>query len=225
MSIQTKKQQRVQSSNELVRLYGLFRFEREARINGFQNLCGIDEAGRGPLAGPVVAACCVIDEEALIHGVDDSKKLTSEKREELFQELTSNPGITYGIGVVSSEEIDRVNILQATKQAMFLALDQLATLPDLLLVDGMALHYKEIPFQKIIHGDALSYSIAAASILAKVTRDRLMLKYHETWPEYGFDQHKGYGTAKHLEAIEKYGPCPIHRLTFAPVKNYEKVPG
>lgn len=231
MSTQTKKP-RAQSTKlfdeqqlfELSRLRELCKFERAAKEKGFQVVAGIDEAGRGPLAGPVVAASCIIASDQLISGIDDSKKLTPSKREELFQELTQNQDISYGIGIVSHQEIDSINIYEATKRAMRLSLQQLPRIPDYLLVDGMELSYENIPCQKIVHGDALSYTIAAASILAKVTRDRLMASYHEQWPEYGFDKHKGYGTRHHLEAIEKFGPCEIHRQTFEPIKSYcEKV--
>ncbi len=227
MSTQLKKQQRAQSSNlspqEHDRLLSLCAFERQAREKGYSLIAGIDEAGRGPLAGPVVAASCLIAEGLLIRGIDDSKKLTPVKREQLYQELTQNEGVSFGVGVVSPEEIDRINILQATKAAMQISLETLIITPDYLLVDGLELYYQGIPCQKVIHGDALSYVIAAASILAKVTRDSLMLSYHEEWPQYGFDKHKGYGTAQHIEAIKKHGPCPIHRRTFEPIKSMENL--
>ena len=204
---------------ETQRLYALTQFERSARKHGFQLIAGIDEAGRGPLAGPVVAAACIIPDEHYIDGVDDSKKLTPQERLRLFEEITNDRRIAYGIGIVDAQEIDRVNILQATIQAMIQAVACLAQFPDLLLVDGMYLPHVTIPSQKIIKGDSRSQSIAAASIIAKETRDRLMENYDEEWPHYGFAQHKGYGTAQHLEALSTNGPCPIHRNTFEPIKS------
>lgn len=171
------------------------------------------------MAGPVVAAACCLPGEVLIAGVDDSKKLSPLKREELFQIITKHEKVSYGLGVVTAAEIDQINILQAAIKAMQLALSQLSIQPDLLLVDGMKIDYSGIPCQKIIGGDALSFLIACASIIAKVTRDRIMLEYHKKWPEYGFDQHKGYGTEKHVKALKEHGPCEIHRLTFEPIKS------
>ena len=205
---------------EWSRLHELTTFEREARQAGYQRIAGLDEAGRGPLAGPVFAAACIIPEEIIISGIDDSKKLTPQKRFELFEALTQHPNIHYGIGTVSSEEIDRINILQATIVAMLQAVSNLACEPDYILVDGLQLTHPKIASRKIIRGDSLSYSIAAASILAKESRDQLMNEYHKKWPQYGFDKHKGYGTRAHREALQKYGPCPIHRFTFEPVKSF-----
>lgn len=182
-------------------------------------IAGIDEAGRGPLAGPVVAAACIIPLGIFLPGVNDSKQLTSKKRQEILQNLTSNARILHAVGVVSCQEIDQINILQATIKAMLLAVAGLAVIPDLLLVDGLQLPHQSIPCQKIIKGDQMSASIAAASIIAKEKRDGLMLEYHEEWPQYGFDSHKGYGTAQHYAAIDRYGPCPIHRLSFDPFKS------
>lgn len=210
------------NSQELERLKKLTFHERKARRNGFQVIAGVDEAGRGPLAGPVVAAACILPKIPLIPGINDSKKVPPEKREELFQRLTTDPRVTFAIGIVEVETIDRINILQATIQAMMNAVNGLALLPDLLLIDAVRLPHPLIPVTPLIKGDTLSYSIAAASILAKVTRDRLMHKYHVEWPEYGFDEHKGYGTEKHYNAIEKFGPCPIHRLSFEPFKSTQK---
>jgi ribonuclease HII len=194
-------------------------FESEARKQGFSQIAGVDEAGRGPLAGPVVAAACLLPKGLLIADVDDSKKLTSSKRSELFKRLTEDKKIVYGVGVVSSDEVDRINIYQATIQAMLLAVAALHLLPDCLLVDGLNLPHPNIPVKKIIGGDGRSFSIAAASIIAKVKRDQLMLEFHEQWSQYGFDSHKGYGTPKHLEALDRHGPCPIHRRSFEPVKS------
>jgi ribonuclease HII len=202
---------------ELKRLQQLLQFEESARFRGFQRIAGIDEAGRGPLAGPVLAAACIVPADVYIVGVDDSKKLTPKKRAEIYAFITSHPRIHYAVGEVSSQEIDRINIYQATIQAMLQALEKLPAPPDYILVDGMRLPHPTILCEKIVQGDALSQSIAAASIIAKETRDRLMCEYHAQWPDYGFNQHKGYGTEKHLEAIQRNGPCPIHRMTFSPL--------
>lgn len=206
------------ADEEKQRLQQMVMFEEKAYLEGYQVIAGIDEAGRGPLAGPVVAAACILPRGLLIEGVNDSKKLTEKVRERLFHRLTSDPSINYGVGIIGPEEIDRINIYQATIQAMWQAVDQLSVSPDYLLIDGMGLTHASIPCLKIIKGDQLSLSIAAASIIAKETRDRLMRRYHEQWPVYGFDQHKGYGTERHLEALDRHGPCPIHRYTFEPVK-------
>lgn len=203
---------------EKLRLQEMLMFEKEAYQQGYRILAGIDEAGRGPLAGPVVAAACILPKGLLIANVNDSKQLTPKTRERLFERLTTDSSIIFGVGIIESEEIDRINIYQATIRAMWQAVDQLATFPDCLLVDGMGLPHPVLPCKKIIKGDQLSQSIAAASIIAKETRDRLMRAYHQQWPLYGFDQHKGYGTAQHLEALDRFGPCPIHRRSFEPIK-------
>ncbi len=196
----------------------MIKFEKHARAKGFKTIAGIDEAGRGPLAGPVVACACIIPEGIFFPGINDSKQLSPKKREELFLKLTSHPDIFYGVAEISHLEIDIINIYQATINAMRKAVDNLKIIPDYLLVDGMKISYLNIESEKIIQGDTKSQSIAAASIIAKETRDRLMNEFHNMWPQYGFDQHKGYGTKKHLEALEKHGPCPIHRLSFSPLK-------
>lgn len=193
-------------------------FDQTVRHQGYQMIAGIDEAGRGPLAGPVVAAACILPIENSFVGIDDSKKLTPIRRRVLFDQLMADKRVIYGLGIISSEEIDAVNIYQATLKAMFKAISALAVSPDMLLVDGMPLTFKEIPSQKIIKGDSKSLSIAAASIIAKETRDRLMAEFHVSWPIYGFDQHKGYGTPKHLKALREHGPSPIHRRSFAGVE-------
>lgn len=193
-------------------------FERAARKQGYRTVAGVDEAGRGPLAGPVVAAACIIPADLLISGVDDSKKLTPQKRAAIFKKVKKMPEVHYAIGIISSEEIDRINIYQATIQAMLQAIRALQTLPEILLIDGMALPMLSIPSQKIVQGDAKSQSIALASIIAKETRDALMNDFHLQWPHYGFNQHKGYGTPQHLEALSLHGPCPIHRRSFEPCK-------
>ncbi len=191
-------------------------YEKELLNNGVYLIAGMDEAGRGPLAGPVTVACCIMDLTDIIDGVDDSKKLTEKKRESLFDRIKEK-AICHSIINADENVIDEINILNATKKAMTEAVNSLFPFPQYLLVDAVK-HDFGVPYKAIIHGDALSYSIAAASILAKVSRDRLMTEYAEKYPEYGFDKHKGYGTKAHIEAIKKYGPCPIHRMSF--IKNF-----
>lgn len=203
-------------AEEKRRLSELQKFEEAARAQGYQVIAGIDEAGRGPLAGPVFAAACIIPQGVVFPGVDDSKRLNERQREKLFAEITSHPEVIYGIGFANAQEIDSVNILQATILAMLRAVSALSVQPEFLLVDGLKLPHPQIPVQKIIKGDTLSQSIAAASILAKVSRDRLMLECDAKWPEYGFKDHKGYGTERHLAALSQHGPCEIHRMSFAP---------
>lgn len=220
-----KKQQLPQQNKKVVkdiehkRLLQLTSYEQEARSQGYQIVAGIDEAGRGPLAGPVVAAACVIPLGIYFRYINDSKQLTSNVRESLFCEITNHPKVSFGIGIICQKEIDRVNIYQATILAMLQAVSKLAITPDYLLVDGLNLPHPQIPCLKIIKGDTLSQSIAAASVLAKVTRDRLMREYHDEWPQYGFNSHKGYATPQHLAAIQKHGPCPLHRFSFDPIKS------
>ena len=174
---------------------------------------GCDEAGRGPLAGPVVAGAVILPEDCEILGLNDSKKLTPKRREELYEEVTRK-AIAWGAGVVGPRRIDEINILQADYEAMCEAIGQLSVMPQILLNDAVTIPQVVIPQISIIHGDAKSVSIAAASIIAKVTRDRMMDEYDVLFPEYGFAAHKGYGTAAHYEAIKKYGPCAIHRMSF-----------
>ncbi len=174
---------------------------------------GVDEAGRGPLAGPVVAAAVILPEEYEIHGLNDSKKLSPEKRNVLF-DLIKRSAVSFGIGVVEPEEIDRINILRAALLAMEIAVNNLSVRPDSLLIDGNTRISLSIPQQTVIAGDSACCSIAAASIIAKVTRDSIMDDYHRVYPQYNFDKHKGYPTKDHIEAIKKFGPCPIHRRTF-----------
>ncbi len=205
---------------ETLRLQQMIIYEEEAYQQGYKIPAGLDEAGRGPLAGPVVAAVCILPRGLLIADVNDSKKLTPKVRKRLFERLTTDPTIFYATGIIEPAQIDRLNIYQATIHAMWQAIDKLAVYPDCLLVDGLGLPHPLLPCQKIVKGDQLSQSIAAASIIAKETRDRLMHAYHAQWPLYGFDKHKGYGTAQHLEALERYGPCPIHRHSFDPIKTH-----
>ncbi len=188
-------------------------YERLGREQGYTMIAGIDEAGRGPLAGPVVAAACLLDPGRPILGLNDSKKLTPAGRSRLYQKILSD-AVAWQVGLIEPAVIDEINILQATCQAMRQAVHNLPVQPDLLLIDAVRLTGVAAPVWPIIRGDGLSVSIAAASILAKVTRDCLMDEYDKLYPEYGFAQHKGYGTPAHYEALKRFGPCPIHRKTF-----------
>lgn len=198
-------------------------FERQSRERGFRVIAGIDEAGRGPLAGPVVAAAVILPENLLIAGVNDSKKLSPAARERLF-EIINEQAISVGIGLGEPDLIDRINILQATRHAMREALSRLTLQPDCILIDGISTIDSPIHQKTIKKGDSLSISIAAASIIAKVTRDRLMHDLDQRYPGYGFAGHKGYGSAAHLEAIRQHGPSPVHRLTFGGVKEHVPCP-
>ena len=191
----------------------LWKYEHEAFAAGYETVCGVDEAGRGPLAGPVCAAAVILPPDVQIDGLNDSKKLTDKKRRELYEVITQC-AVAYGIALVDEKVIDEINILQATLRAMGEAIGALAVKPQLVLIDGNRAGQFGVPAQTIVKGDSLSASIAAASILAKVTRDRLMEQYAEEYPQYGFEIHKGYGTKRHYEALRAYGPCPIHRMTF-----------
>lgn len=205
--------------SEEQRLLQLVKFEKQAEAKGFRLVAGVDEAGRGPLAGPVVAAACFLKNPQLFYGINDSKLLSPPKRKRLFEELSQHPDLKYGIGIIDSTQIDQINIYQASLEAMRRAVLALPEQPDYLLIDGKAqLRMVNITEEVIVGGDRSSQLIAAASILAKETRDSIMIQYHLQYPEYGFDKHKGYGTADHLEALQKYGPCPIHRRSFAPVR-------
>lgn len=204
-----KKSQKLQA--EYDRLDAMMAYERQYEASGF--ICGIDEAGRGPLAGPVVAGAVILPKGCRILYLNDSKKLTEKRREELFDEIKEK-AVCWGVGIVSPARIDEINILQATYEAMRDAVSQLHPAPNLLLNDAVTIPQVNIPQVPIIKGDAKSLSIAAASVLAKVTRDRLMKEYDKVMPEYGFSSHKGYGSAAHIEALKKYGPSPIHRKSF-----------
>lgn len=204
---------------EQLRLEKLLFYEKQLQAQGFGRIAGVDEAGRGPLAGPVVAAACILPQGLFLEGLNDSKKLTAAQRELLFLQLTTHPQVQYGLGIVEAETIDRINILQATFLAMQQAVANLAIIPDHLLIDGNQKPLFSIPASSLIKGDSLSLSIAAASVLAKVTRDRLLDALDEKWPQYGFKKHKGYGTASHVAAIQKWGPCPSHRKSFEPIKS------
>ena len=203
---------------------GLFHFEEEARKQGCFFIAGVDEAGRGPLAGPVVAAAVILPENhSLPEGVNDSKKLSAVQRARLFTEIKNNKHIRWAFGVVDSQKIDEINILQATYLAMKKAVLGLGKDVDYCLVDGLPVQGLPVKHKAIVKGDSRSYSIAAASIIAKETRDKMMLEYSEKYPEYGFEKHKGYGTRAHNEALLKYGPCPIHRFSFEPVRKAKAI--
>lgn len=188
-------------------------FENLAHSKGFANVCGVDEAGRGPLAGPVCAAAVILPEGMIIEGVNDSKKLSEKKRDMLF-DVVKESALAYSIAFATVEEIEKINILNATMLAMKRAVEGLDIKADFAYIDGNRTPDLDIPCEYIIKGDARSMSVAAASILAKVARDRLMLNFSEDYPQYHFEKHKGYGTKIHMDAIREYGPCPIHRLSF-----------
>lgn len=199
---------------EFSRLNGLKEYENKLYETGLAYIAGIDEAGRGPLAGPVTVGVVIMKPESFIEGINDSKKISETKREKLYDEITKE-ALDWSVGIVDQNEIDEINILNATKKALTKALDGLKIKPERILVDALEhIETKGIPYTSIIKGDAKIYSIGAASIIAKVTRDRIMREYDEVYPEYGFAKHKGYGTAAHIEAIKKFGPCPLHRKTF-----------
>lgn len=191
-----------------------FSYENAARQNGYKYICGVDEAGRGPLAGPVCAAAVILPADVYIEGLNDSKKLSEKKREALYGVITEK-AVAYGVAFGTLEEIEQLNILNATFLAMNRAIDELEVKPDYALIDGNRVPAGiNIPCETVVKGDFKSASIAAASILAKVTRDRLLLRYDEEYPQYNFKKHKGYGTKEHYEAIKKYGVCEVHRLSF-----------
>ena len=197
----------------------LFDYENKCRILGYNLIAGVDEAGRGPLAGAVYAAAVIFDEGVFIEGVNDSKKLTPAKRDALYDEIIAKAK-SYCIFSVDEKTIDEINILEATYKAFQGAISGLNPSADFVLIDGNRAKGIDLPFETVVKGDSKSFSIAAASILAKVARDRYIEEADKLYPEYGFAIHKGYGTRAHLEAIQKYGPCPIHRLTFKGVKEY-----
>lgn len=191
-----------------------FDFEHQAIADGYTFIAGVDEVGRGCLAGPVVAAACILDTSKPVpDGLNDSKKLTEKQRDEIAAQLRET-AIAYAIGVVEAEEIDRINILEATKLAMVKAIESLSPAADHILIDALQLKHLRIPQKAIIKGDSISYSIAAASVLAKTYRDSLMVEFDAVYPQYGFAGHKGYGAAIHRKALKEHGPCPLHRKTF-----------
>ncbi len=193
--------------------FQMLKFEQKYWNDGIRMIAGVDEAGRGPLAGPVVAAAVIFGEGMMIEGVNDSKKLTEKKRELLFHRINES-AVAVGIGIINHDVIDRINILQASFLAMNKAIEALSVRPEQLLVDGNFFRHDRFPVENIIQGDAKSHSIAAASIIAKVTRDALMCELHEQFPDYGFAKHKGYGTKAHIDAIRRFGLSPIHRRSF-----------
>ncbi|MBO6290958.1 MAG: ribonuclease HII [Selenomonas sp.] len=211
-----RRYERAQKEKE--RLLSLYDFERQAWAEGLELVAGVDEAGRGPLAGPVSVAAVILPHELELPHLNDSKKLSPERREELFAEIQAK-AIAVSSVLVDARTIDRVNIYQATLNGMYEAIFGLQPEPQQVLVDAVPLAALPMPSRSIIKGDAKSASIAAASIIAKVTRDRLMDEYDKEYPQYGFASHKGYGTAQHIEALKKYGPCHIHRMSFEPIKS------
>ena len=199
---------------EIERLTKLKEIEKDLYNKGFKNICGIDEAGRGPLAGPVVVAGVIMPQDSMIEFVNDSKKVTEKRREMLYDKIREE-AISYSISVIDQNVIDEINILNATKKGVTEVVDGLEIKPDLILVDALEhINTRGIPYEPLIKGDSRCYNIAAASILAKVTRDRIMRQWDEIYPMYGFISNKGYGTAKHIQAIKEYGLCPIHRISF-----------
>lgn len=197
-----------------------FRFENAARRSGAKIIAGVDEAGRGPLAGPVVAAAAILPEGFKLRGLNDSKQLSEQQRDEFFAVLTNDTAVQFAVGIVDVDWIDRINILRATERAAAEAINKLPVRPDHVLVDGRPMRGLPVPQTAIVKGDARSFSIAAASVIAKVTRDRLMLALHAQYPAYDFARNKGYPTPEHLAALRAHGPCPVHRRTFGPVREH-----
>ncbi|MBR3697705.1 MAG: ribonuclease HII [Clostridia bacterium] len=204
--------------NEVERLNLLKQEEKKLYSDKIQYICGIDEAGRGPLAGPVVVGSVIMPKNSFIEGINDSKKISKKKREKLY-ELITKEAIAYSVGIVDHKKIDEINILNATKLALKISIENLKIKPNIILVDALNnMDTCGIPYKSIIKGDAKIYSIACASIIAKVTRDRIMMEWDNIYPEYGFEKHKGYGTAMHISKIKEIGPCMIHRKSF--IKNF-----
>ena len=202
---------------EVERLNKLKEIENDLYTKGMEHIAGIDEAGRGPLAGPVVIASVIMPKDSFIEGVNDSKKVSEKKREKLYEQIIEE-AVSYSVAIIDEKKIDEVNILNATKLGLTECIENLKTKPSIILVDALEhIDTKGIPYMSIVKGDAKSYSIAAASIIAKVTRDRIMRGWAEVYPQYDFEKHKGYGTANHIKAIKEYGLCPLHRKSF--VKN------
>lgn len=211
------RREKLIKEQDVQRFQKMCEHELVAREQGFQLIAGIDEAGRGPLAGPVVSAAVILKSTSYIEGLNDSKQISESKRNSLYASIFEE-AISVGIGMIESEEIDQINIYEATKKSMLMAVRDLKKEPDILFIDAMKLH-SIYPERSFVKGDAISISIAAASIIAKVTRDQIMLDYDRQYPEYGFKKHMGYGTKAHLDAIRKYGPCPVHRKSFEPIKS------
>lgn len=199
---------------EIIRLNQLKEMENSIYKDGYEYICGIDEAGRGPLAGPVAIASVIMPCDSMIEGVNDSKKISEKKRELIYEKITEE-AISWSVSIIDQKEIDEINILNATKKGLTNSIKNLKVKPNIILVDALEhIDTCEIPYKSIVKGDAKCYSIAAASIIAKVTRDRIMRQWDEIYPEYGFAKHKGYGTAYHIQAIKEYGLCPLHRRSF-----------
>ena len=208
----------MKEKKEFERLRNLKVIENQLHKNGFENICGIDEAGRGPLAGPVVVASVIMKPDSFIEGVNDSKKVSEKKREKLYEQIIEE-AVSYSVGIIDQNEIDEINILNATKKGLTESIKGLKVKPERIIVDALdKIDTCGIPYMPIVKGDAKCYSIAAASIIAKVTRDRIMRQWDEVYPMYGFSRHKGYGTAAHIAAIKEYGLCPLHRRSFT--KNF-----
>jgi ribonuclease HII len=199
-----------------------FLFEQQAYDLGYKCVVGIDEAGRGPLAGPVVAAACYIDKSFDFKGIKDSKQLDPLERKKAYLRLIANPSVAFGVGIVDASVIDTTNILQATMQAMLIAISKMPIQADYLLIDGNCFPKTSLPGLSLVKGDERSFSIAAASIIAKEMRDEIMLEYHKKWPTHGFDFNKGYATREHILAVKTYGVTPIHRVTFEPIRSLVK---
>lgn len=215
--IEKYEKKKLKHEKELNRYFGMCTYEKEAYKKGFSTIAGIDEAGRGPLAGPVVAAAVILPKDIFIEGVNDSKKLSEKQREKLF-DVIMEKALDVGVGIVDEKQIDEINILNSAKRAMGLAVESLKITPDFLLIDAERLDNIKIAQNSIIKGDAKSVTIAAASIIAKVTRDRILEEMDLKYPGYGFSKHKGYGTKEHIDSIKKNGICPIHRVSFT--KNF-----
>lgn len=216
--VQSYLKEQERKEKEAVRKEAMWKFEREYWAKGYQVIAGVDEAGRGPLAGPVVAAAVILPPDFNVTGLNDSKQLSAEERRQLKMRIEQG-AVSVGVGMVDAEYIDTHNILQATYQAMRLALQQLTPCADFILTDAVMIPGVATPQKGIIKGDTLSHSIAAASIIAKTTRDEWMINAAKKYPAYGFEHHMGYGTPEHLEALQNWGPCPIHRRSFAPVRD------
>ena len=217
-SVQTILRRYERAQQEQKRLHTMYAYERAAVAAGRMFVAGVDEAGRGPLAGPVAVAAVILPQEAHLPRINDSKKLSVAVREELFAQIV-DIAVSYHVALIDAEMIDRMNILQATRMGMYEAIAALSPAPEEVFIDAVALPKLSMPSQSIIKGDAKSASIAAASILAKVTRDHLMEQYDTEYPHYGFAKHKGYGTCEHIEAIRAYGVCPLHRKSFEPIRS------
>ena len=200
----------------------LLKYEKELYKNNITLIAGVDEAGRGPLCGPVVAAACILPKNYHLEGLNDSKQLSEKKREKFF-EILKKEAVSYGIGIASASEIDEINILEASRKAMYIALNNLSVTPEYILSDAVALNDIDIPSRPIIHGDALSLSIAAASVIAKVTRDHIMLELDKKYPEYHYNKHKGYPTKEHMELLKKYGVTEEYRMSYKPVRELLEV--